>query len=110
MIGESRNSNPLGRRTSDNNDINQVGVQRFSKKQGIGWGALSRGLVNPGLGHCHLRILLWVGRKAPFDLLFLSFGVSKRHALSRAKTFPHPKKTIDPTEILLSWCIRAAEN
>ena len=57
-------------KTLDNNDINQVGVQRFWKKQRIGWGALSRGLVNPGLGHCHLRILLWVGRKAPFDLLF----------------------------------------
>ena len=51
----------------------------FRENKGLaGWGALSRGLVNPGLGHCHLRILFWVGRKAPFDLLLLSFGVSTR--------------------------------
>ena len=60
LVGEtadaSRNPRLETGKTLDNNDLNQVGVQRFYCKQGFGWGAESRGLIKPGLDHCYLRI------------------------------------------------------
>ena len=42
-------------KTLDNNDLNQVGVQRF------GWDAQSHGLITAGLGHGYLRIFYYIG-------------------------------------------------